>query len=179
VQQLIGVDEGEIADEHCRALAEAAAFAGPAVLAVQGFVARVCGRRAASGWRVVHHVVVEQRERVHQFERRACPHHHLVVGMAAGADEAPVAEGRTQPLAAGQHQPGDLADRLAEIVVERRPAGLLGVEQRAQALIGPGRDVGQRGGRRRKRHIRRLGAISASLCDRGSAIRRRHVPKKH
>ena len=79
-------------------------------------------RRAAPAGGVVHHVVVEQGEGVHQLERGAGVDHDAIVGrVAAGADEAPVAERRPQPLAARQHQPPDLVERLGEVGVERRP----------------------------------------------------------
>ena len=78
--------------------------AQPAARVLAG-VDGVRGRRAPAAGGVVHHVVVEQGEGVHQLERRAGVDDPLVVGVAAGADEAPVAERRAQALAARQHQP--------------------------------------------------------------------------
>jgi hypothetical protein len=60
----------------------------------------VGGRLTAPRDGVVHDVVVEQCERVHQFERGTGVDVDLVVGAAAGAHVPPVAEGRPEPFAA-------------------------------------------------------------------------------
>ena len=85
-------------------------------------------RRASSGprrrrRRVVHHVVVEQGEGVHQLERRAGVDDPLVGRVAAGADEAPVAERRPQPLAARAHHAADLVERPARGRGRAPPSG--------------------------------------------------------
>ena len=77
---------------------------------------------------------MEQGERVHQLEGRADVDDPLVVGVAAGADESPVAERRAQSLAAGLHHPIDLVERTGEVGVERRPALPLGLDQGHQPL---------------------------------------------
>ena len=71
---------------------------------------------------VVHHVVVEQRERVQHLERRAGVDDTWVVRVAAGGDETPVAERRAEPLAAAEDETADLVGGDAQIGIERRPA---------------------------------------------------------
>ena len=112
-------------------------------------------RRAAPAGRVVHHVVVEQGEGVHQLERRAGPHDALVGRVAAGADEAPVAERRAQALAARAHHAADLVERPGEVGVERRPAVALGRQQVVEARVDARGDRRQ-GRRRGRRHLARL-----------------------
>ena len=92
---------------------------------------------AAPALGVVHHVVVEQREGVHQLERGAGVGDDRIVGVAAAADERPVAERRTEPLAARQHESPDLGHRLAQIGVERRPP----IELRGEELLEPALDA--------------------------------------
>ena len=106
---------------------------------------------------VVHDVVVEQREGVHQLQRRAGIDDPLIVCLPAGADESPVTERRTQPLAAAKHEPADVLHRQSQVFIERRPASGLDVEHVPQ----PGFDAGRDGRQRRRRggcgHTRRLG----------------------
>ncbi len=144
-QQLVGEDEGEVADEDRHALAEAARLARPRRPAVLVGVHGVRRRRAAPARRVVHHVVVEQGEGVHQLERGARPNGTFVVGVATGPDEAPVAERRAQPLAARTDHPVDLVERSAEVGVDRGPV----LPRRGQQLVEA--DVGAGGDRRQAR----------------------------
>jgi hypothetical protein len=95
VEQLIGVDEGQVADQDRRALAKAPAFAGPASVLVAVCVDGVRCGCAATGGRIVHHVVVEQCEGMHELERCAGLDDHVVIGVAADADVSPVAERRS------------------------------------------------------------------------------------
>ena len=67
-QELVREHEGEIADEDRHPLAEAAGLAGPRRPSVLPGVYGVGGRGAAPAHGVVHHVVVEQREAVHQLD---------------------------------------------------------------------------------------------------------------
>ena len=149
LHQLVGVHEREVADEDRHALAEPPRLARPARRGVLGRRQRVGGRLPPPAGGVVHHVVVEQREGVHQLERRTRIDVDLVVVATAGADEPPVAERRSQPLAAGEHEPADLVDRVAPGRVEGRPAVALGRQQVAEPGIDPFRDGGE--GRRRRR----------------------------
>ena len=85
-----------------------------AAVAVRRAVDDVGGGRAAAARRGVHHVVVEQGEGVHQLDRS--PARTTVGGgISAGADEAPVAERRAQPLAARAHHAVDLVERSGEV----------------------------------------------------------------
>ena len=78
--------------------------------------------------------------------RAAGVDHPRIIGVAPGADEAPVTERGTQTLAAHQHQATDLTHGLGQVVVERRPPGLLGGEERPEAVLHPRRDHAERGG---------------------------------
>ena len=80
-------NEGQVADEDRDAFTEAPGLAGPAALARGGRRTRVRGGRAAAAGGVVHHVVVEQGEGVHQLDRRARVDDHGGVGIATGTDE--------------------------------------------------------------------------------------------
>ena len=99
LEQPIGVDEGEVADQDRDPLAEPPRLAGPFVLGVDVAEDVVGGRLTATAGGIVHHVVVEQRERVHQLERGAGIDHDRIGRIAPGADETPVAERRPEPLA--------------------------------------------------------------------------------
>ena len=123
----------------------------------------VRGGVAATAGGVVHHVVVEQCERVHQLERGTGVDHDGVGGVAPGADEPPVAKGGPQPLPTDQHQAPDLVDRLGEVVVERCPTSFLGCQELGQALLDPRRDDGERGRNGRRGHD---GQARASFTDR-------------
>ena len=128
--QLVGEHEGQVADEDGHALAEAPRTRRPSHRRDAGR----CRRRASSArparaGRVVHHVVVEEGEGVHQLERRAGVDDPGIARVATGADEPPVAERRAEALAARADHPPDLVERPGEVGVERRPARALLVEQ--------------------------------------------------
>ena len=67
--QRVRVDEREVADEDRHALAEASGFAAPLRGAVALRERAVHGVAVAAHLRTVHHVVVHERERVHELER--------------------------------------------------------------------------------------------------------------
>ena len=89
----------------------------------------VSRRLAAPDVVVIDHVVVQERHRVQQLERRRRVPDLLAV--AAGGAVPPKAKGRPEPLAARFHEPDDLVDRLGRargeclrrraLVVEERP----------------------------------------------------------
>ena len=60
-----------------------------------------------------------------------------VVGVAAGGHEAPVAEGRPQPLAAAHHQRPQRLERRHEVGAQLGPARALGGEERVEAVLDP------------------------------------------
>jgi hypothetical protein len=97
----------------------------------------VCRRLAAPGVRAVHHVVVDQRARLHQFQRRHGGDHVGAMGTvgAAGTAVAPVRERRPQPLAAAEQQD---AGRLEHGRQRRRV-------DRGEPLALPGEERGERG----------------------------------
>ncbi len=144
--QLVGVDECQVADQDRHALAESACLTGPAVGGVTGGEHGMAGRFAASAVGVVHHVVVEQGERVHQLERRSGVDDDGVVGVAADSDERPMAERRTQALAPRQHEPPDLGHRIGQVGIELGPAGQLGDEECVDPSGHPIGDQAQTGG---------------------------------
>lgn len=84
---------------------------------------------APAGGRVVDDVVVDQRERVQQFERSADVVDQRIVGVAASGDEPPVAESWAQALAASLDEGPDHRDRFDEVGVDETPSLALGVEQ--------------------------------------------------
>ena len=103
------------------------------------------GRLSTAGRRVVHHVVVEQCEGVHQLERGSGVDVDLVVGAAACAHVAPVAEGRAEPFAAREHESSDLVDRLGEVGVEGRPTVAFGRQELVESGFDPVRDRAKTG----------------------------------
>ena len=136
-KELVGVDEGEVADEDRDALAEPARFATPIAERVPVGVLEVRGAHAAPNGRSVHHVVVDQRERVQQLERRARIDDDRVVGVAACPDEAPVAERRPEALASREEERTERLERCHDLGVERPPPLDLGLEERARAVSRP------------------------------------------
>ena len=124
-QHLVGVDEREVADEDRGAFAEAPRLAAPVGLGVQPLEVTVDRGQAAATVGVVHHVVVNQGERVQQFERGAGVDHRRIVGVAAGTDERPEAEGGPQPFATGQHQFAQRDQWFGQRGVDRRSSGRL------------------------------------------------------
>ena len=121
-EQLVGEHEGEVAGEDRRALTEAPRLSGPAVPAmpvgvhtwVVGSPRRLDASSMTSSW--------NSAKRVHQLEGGAGVDDALVVRVATGADEPPVAERRPQPLAACLDHAADLVERSGEVGVERAPA---------------------------------------------------------
>ena len=91
---------------------------------VDGVELDVHGLLAPAGGGAVHHVVVDEGEGVEQLEGGTGVDDRGVVGRAAGSDERPVAEGRSQPLAAGQHEAAERvasgASRSGSTAVHRR-----------------------------------------------------------
>ena len=155
VHELVGVDEGQVADEDGHALAEAPGLARPALRGVGVGEAQVGGPGAPPGGGAVHHVVVEQGEGVQQLERRAGVDRAVVGRVAAGGDEAPVAERRPQPLAARGDEATERLHRRPQIRVQRRPAGLLHVDQLTQPGVDAVGDLEERrGGRRHRDRLR-------------------------
>ena len=148
LHQLVGVHEGEITDEDRHTFAEAAGFPRPAGRGVFGRRQGVRRRLPPPRGRVVHHVVVEQRERVHQLQGGTRIDVGLVVVTAARTHVTPVAERRTEPLAAGEHEAGDLVDRVRQVGVEAAPSLALDVEQGGEPDVDPFRETAE--GRRRR-----------------------------
>ena len=127
VQELVGVHEGEVADQDGHALAEPPRLTEPAARLVAVGEGQMGRADAPSRRGAVHHVVVEQGERVEQLEGRAGVGRPRVVRVAAGPDEAPVDEGRAQALAAGQHQRLQRRVGRVELGIEGGPPGPLAV----------------------------------------------------
>ncbi len=146
-EELVGVHEGEVADEDGDALAEAPRLTRPSAGLVLVGEREVRRALAAPHRGPVHHVVVEQGEGVEQLERRAGVDRALVPLVAPGGDEPPVAEGRAQALAAGQEQRRHRVERRGEVGVEVGPPPALDVEQHPQPRLDPARDRGERGRR--------------------------------
>ena len=136
--------------------------------------------------RVVHHVVVEQGEGMHQFERRPCVDHALIVGGPSGADEAPLAERWAEALASGLDHSADLVERPGQVGVERCPAPALGGDEADHPVGDPRRDRRQArwrrgGGQPGNRHASAdaggpsRSAMTSSMRDRAAPMRCRHT----
>ena len=102
--QHVGVDEREVADEDRHALAEAARLAPPACVVVPSREVPVHGVAVPAHVGTVHDVVVHERERVDELERRGGVDDDRSPSVAAAADERAVAERGAQPLAAGDDE---------------------------------------------------------------------------
>ena len=100
--------------------------------------------------RVVHHVVVEQRERMHQLERRSGVDDPGIGRVAAGPDETPVAEGRAQALSTRADHAADLVERPNQVGIDGRPRGALFFEQCVETHVGVAGDGAQA---RRRGHL--------------------------
>ena len=148
-QQLVGVDERQVADQDGDALAEAPGLAPPAVEGVAGLELDVDRVGAPAGGRAVHDVVVHQGEGVQQLQGGAGVDDGGVVRAPAGADVRPVAERRAEALAAGQDQVTEGGEGLGQVGVDRRPALELVGQQAGDARLDPLSDAGQAGGRNR------------------------------
>ena len=105
---------------------------------------------AAAHVGAVHHVVVHERERVHELERGRGVDDACVGRVAAAADERAVAERRPQPLATGGDERAQLVERFDERRVDDGPTRDLGVEQLEDARLDP---VGDTDERRRERRF--------------------------
>ena len=103
--EAIGEHLGEIADEDGDTLAEPTRFPAPSAVVMGGGELGVDGERTPTGLAAIHDVVVDQGEGVQQLEGCARIDDGVVAGGSAGPDERPVAEGRTQSLAAAEHEP--------------------------------------------------------------------------
>ena len=133
----VGVDEREVADEDRHALAEPPGLAAPAVDRVA--VAEVLGcavRHAAARSEPSITSSWIERERVQQLERGAGVGDDRIVGVAAGADVAPVAERRPQPLPAREHE-GRRATRGARRARGRALRQRATSASRSVAQVGP------------------------------------------
>ena len=82
----------------------------------------VDGREPAPEVGAVHHVVVDERERVEQLEAAPASTHGVARRVAAGSDEGPVAERGAEPLAAGRDELAQRAQRGVEVRVDGAPA---------------------------------------------------------
>jgi hypothetical protein len=149
VEEQVGVDVGQVADEDRDTFAEPAGLPPPGTDAVALAELGVGRGLAPAGVRAVHDVVVDQREGMEQLERGSSVDDAGVERVAARADEAPVAEGGSEALAARVDQPLQRAQRRLEAAVEGLPTGQLGVEEPVDPLVDSGchrREAGGRGG---------------------------------
>ena len=185
-EELVGKHERQVADEDRRALAEPAGLPRPAGQSMRVGVHGMRRRLATTARGVVHHVVVEQGEGMHQFERRPCVDHALIVGGPSGADEAPLAERWAEALASGLDHSADLVERPGQVGVERCPAPPLGGDEADHPVGDPRRDRRQArwrrgGGQPGNRHASAdaggpsRSAMTSSMRDRAAPMRCRHT----
>ena len=178
--QLVGEDEGQVADEDRHALAEAPRLAGPAArrrdgsantTCVVGAPRRLAASSITSSWN-------RAKACISSSAAPASTTTPVVAGSPPAADAAPVAERRPEPLAAGEHEPLDLPDRLVEVGVERGPAGSLGGEQLGDALLDAraAMRASDGGGQRRARRPRLGGRPAAARRDSRCAPGTAHLP---
>ena len=163
----VGVDEREVADEDRHPFTEAARLAAPACVDVATGEVPVHRVAIAAGVGAVHHVVVDERERVHELERGRGVDHRGRVG-AAAADERAVAERGPQALAARADEQPQLVERFDQRGLDRGPARDLGVEEPEDPRFDLVGDAHERGGERRFApiHVRRLSTTSAGQSPR-------------
>ena len=171
MQQQVGVDERKVTDEDRHALPESTTLASKRLGLVLVDEHGVRRRLASTRRRAIHHVVVEQREGVQQLECTTGVDHARRRPVAAGSDEAPVTKRRAQALAAGQHEPADLANRGDQIGVERSPAAGLLVEQPRKTVVDRLGDRSQRS--RGRTHTDKATPTGRTPTCRGSTIRPR------
>ena len=136
----VGQHHGHVAHQHRGRLAEAPVLAPPAPAPVAVHKPMPHGGLAPPGGRPVHHVVVDQGEGVQQLQGAARSRRPVAVGIAAPQNPPPVAVGGPDALAPGQHQVGQVAQRLAQHGIEFGPAPGLGRQQVGQFGGDPGRD---------------------------------------
>ncbi len=146
-QQPVGQDEGQVAHQDGGPLTEAPALAPPPVGLVAGLERHVDGGQAPPRAGAVHDVVVHEGEAVEQLEGGTGLDPDRVGGVAPGAGEAPVAEGRAEALAAAQDEAAESVEWRLEVGVEARPPGHLGVKDRLEPGIDRLGHLGQPGRR--------------------------------
>ncbi len=122
-QHLFGPDQAQVAEQDGGGLTEPLGAAGQPTVAVPVGELHVGGRPAATQLRIVHDVVLQQRERVQQFQARGGAQRGVRrLGAAQPAQEH---ERRAQTLAAAdecdKHVGGDVDARAAQ--VDRAPIG--------------------------------------------------------
>jgi hypothetical protein len=157
-QHHVGVDVRQVADEDGGALAVTAGLALPAAGPVPPDELDVGCRCAPSGVGAVHDVVVDEGEGVEQLEGGTGIDDPRIVGVAARANEGPVAERGPQALAPGVDQVAQRPQRLDDRGVDGVPARDLAVEQAGQALV----DARRHGAQARRRAGGRAGAHGQS-----------------
>jgi hypothetical protein len=80
---------------------------------------------------------------VHQLERRAGVENPRIARVTSAADERPMAERWSQPLAPGPDHPADLVERPGQIGVERGPPFAFALQQRVESGVDASGDRGQ------------------------------------
>ncbi|MEY3494304.1 MAG: hypothetical protein RL413_1722, partial [Actinomycetota bacterium] len=118
VEQPIAVDERKIAHEDGDALAVTAGLTAASGCAMFVGEHDMRDRLATTTRGSIHHVVVEQGERVEKLESGPGVDGSSFVG-SAGSLMTPEAERRTQPLASRGDQTANLGDRRSQVGIER------------------------------------------------------------
>jgi hypothetical protein len=166
-EQLVGVDEGQVAEEDGDRPSVGLGVPLPTLLAVPGGERLVDAGPAPSRRRLVDHVVVEQRAGVQQLqgERRAFDG---LRPASARSLEPQQQQGGPDALPAGGEGP-ELVGERDHARMQRLDAGEQLVEGRRQRVVDPGAQAVQdlRGGRRRCRGVVGSGRGADSGAPRG------------
>ena len=120
---VVGPHQGEIPEQDRRRQPELLGGSAPAAVAVLLGEEPVHRGQPPPGCRIVDHVVVHQRTRVEQFQRREQPQHGGVCVAVGDGAPAPVGERGPQPLAPAQH----------ELLERRGELGVVGADVGAEA----------------------------------------------
>jgi hypothetical protein len=161
-EQPVGEHGREVAHEQGRRAADAIGLGRQRQLArTPGEVGRRRRDPSTMGGGI-HQVVVHERHRVEQLDGGGRPHDGLLIDDGAvrrhGCPVAPDAEGRSQPLAPGRHEPADLEHEQRRMLVDAgEVVGAAGEIVGEDAVDRPTHDADDvAAGRRGRGHVRSI-----------------------
>jgi len=181
--EMVGHDVEVVPGQDGDRVTVASGVALPRVGRVDGSGVDMHRRLTPSAIRSVHHIVVDQREGMQQFESGAGVDDGVVVDRAPCRRCGPRAEGRAQPLPAAEDHAPQTGEERSQIGMNGLPALLFVVEQRVEAALDSLGDDQQ--GRRSSGHSNRVSssapgsagsspassATTFSTCTRAVAMR--------
>ena len=161
VEKSITDHESQITDEDRHSFAVTTSFAAAATFSMFGREHFVGDRLTTSTPGSVHDVVVEEGEGVQKFESGTGVDRSRVARISTEADETPVTESGSKPLAAGSDQTAYLGHRCCQVGIEVGPASLFTIEDFADTPLDTARQSDQRR-RRASGHGFRLRVVQSS-----------------